>query len=54
MYNKLKDGIFCNTFKISLCFHKIDLDIKEGTENNLMIFSLSIPTQVGFSLNMQC
>lgn len=54
MYSKLKDDIFCNTFKISLCFHKIDLDIRQGTENNLMTFSLSIPAQIGLSLNVQC
>lgn len=54
MYNKLKDDTFCNTFKISLSFHKIDLDIRQGTENNLMIFSLSILTQVVFSLCVQC
>lgn len=54
MYNKLKEDTFCNTFKISLGFHKIDLDITQGTENNLINFSLSIITQVVFSLNVQC
>lgn len=54
MYNKLKDDTFCNTFKVSFSFLKIDLDIRQDTENNRMIFSLSIPPQVVFSLNVQC
>lgn len=53
MHNKLKDDTFCNTFKISLSFRIIDLDIRQSTENNLVIFSLSIPTQVVFPLNVQ-
>lgn len=54
MYNKLKDDTFCNTFNVSFSFLKIDLDIRQDTENNRMIFSLSISPQVVFSLNVQC
>lgn len=54
MDNKLKEDTFCNTFKISLSFSKIALDIRQGIENNLMYFCLSTLMQVIFSLNMQC